>query len=297
MEGIASSSPIIDAHVHIFPPDVAARRDHYRERDRWFGMLHAAPDATVIQAAELLTAMDDAGVDGAVACGWPWGDHGLCRDHNDALAEAARIGGGRIAWLATVVPGSPEAAREAERAFGLGAAGVGELNADAQGFDLRDAAAFASLAEACRAFDRPVLLHASEPLGHADPGKGASTPDRIAALLAAEPDLRFVLAHWGGGLPFYELMPEIAALTRNVVYDTAASTYLYRPAVFRSVLDLVGPQRVLWASDHPVLTMRRFWRRTRPAANLRSDEIAPVLGGNAARVYRFEPPTREGAER
>jgi uncharacterized protein len=289
-------APIIDAHTHIFAPDVAARRDHYRERDRWFGELHAAPTATVIQAAELLAAMDDAGVDGAVACGWPWADHGICREHNDALAEAARLGGGRIAWLATVSPGSPEAPAEAERAFRLGAAGVGELNADAQGFDLRDVAAFAPLADVCRAFDRPILLHASEPLGHAYPGKGAATPDRIAALLAAEPETKFVLAHWGGGLPFYELMPEVAELTRNVVYDTAASTYLYRPAVFRSVLDMVGPERVLWASDHPVLNMGRFLRRTR-AANLRPEEVGPVLGGNAARVYRFVPGAEEGGER
>jgi predicted TIM-barrel fold metal-dependent hydrolase len=141
------------------------------------------------------------------------------------------------------------------------------------------------------------LLHASEPLGHAYPGKGAATPDRIAALLAAEPETRFVLAHWGGGLPFYELMPEVAALTRNVVYDTAASTYLYRPAVFRSVLDMVGPERVLWASDHPVLNMGRFLRRTRAAANLRPDEVGPVLGGNAARVYRFDPRAEEDGER
>jgi predicted TIM-barrel fold metal-dependent hydrolase len=82
-------------------------------------------------------------------------------------------------------------------------------------------------------------------------------------------------------------MPEVAALTRNVVYDTAASTYLYRPEVFRTVLDLVGPERVLWGSDHPVLGMRRFLKRTLGSAGLRSDELEPVLAGNARRVYRM----------
>ena len=84
------------------------------------------------------------------------------------------------------------------------------------------------------------MLHASEPVGHRYPGKGTATPDRLLQVYRALPDLPVVLAHWGGGLPFYELMPEVAALTRNVVYDTAASTYLYRPAVFRTVLDVVG---------------------------------------------------------
>jgi uncharacterized protein len=105
--------------------------------------------------------------------------------------------------------------------------------------------------------------------------------------LAANPDLRVVLAHWGGGLPFYELMPEVPALTRNVVYDTAASSYLYRPEVFRAVLDITGRERVLWASDHPVLGMGRFLERTRRLAAIRPDEWAPVMSDNARRVYRL----------
>ncbi|HEU0113331.1 MAG TPA: amidohydrolase, partial [Thermomicrobiales bacterium] len=91
MEAAVPPAPIIDAHTHIFAPDVAERRERYLERDRWFGLLHESPAAAIVQAAELLAAMDEAGVDGAVACGWPWADHGICRDHNDALADAARL--------------------------------------------------------------------------------------------------------------------------------------------------------------------------------------------------------------
>ena len=128
------------------------------------------------------------------------------------------------------------------------------------------------------------MLHVSEPLGHAYPGKGTSTPERFVRFLARYPDLPIVAAHWGGGLPFYELMPEIAALARNVVYDSAASTYLYRFDVFRAVLDIVGPERVMMASDYPVLRQRRFLRKTR-AAKLRAKEVPLVLGGTAIRVF------------
>jgi predicted TIM-barrel fold metal-dependent hydrolase len=100
--------------------------------------------------------------------------------------------------------------------------------------------------------------------------------------------LHVVLAHWGGGLPFYELMPEVAALTQNVVYDSAASSYLYRPEVFRAVLDITGRRRVLWASDHPVLGMGRFLERTRRLAAIRPDEWVPLMGDNARRVYRLD---------
>jgi predicted TIM-barrel fold metal-dependent hydrolase len=83
-------------------------------------------------------------------------------------------------------------------------------------------------------------------------------------------------------------MPEVASLTQNVAYDSAASSYLYRPEVFRAVLDVTGRERVLWASDHPVLGMGRFLERTRRLAALRPDEWGPVMGDNARRVYRLD---------
>jgi predicted TIM-barrel fold metal-dependent hydrolase len=129
------------------------------------------------------------------------------------------------------------------------------------------------------------MLHASEPLGHHYPGKGTATPERLLKFVSAQPRLTIVFAHWGGGLPFYELMPEVAAVSANVLYDTAASTYLYRPTVFRAVLDVVGAERVMWGSDHPVLGMKRFLRRTLQDANLTEHELQRVLAGNAARVY------------
>ena len=242
----------------------------------------------MIDAVELMSAMDGAAVALAVVCGWPWLDPGLCREHNDYLAAAANASNGRLAWLGIVAPASPDAAAETERCLALGASGIGELNADAQGVDIAQPGLLADVAAVLIAADRPLLLHASEPVGHRYPGKGTATPDRLLTFLAANPDLRVVLAHWGGGLPFYELMPEVAALTRNVVYDTAASSYLYRPEVFRAVLDITGRERVLWASDHPVLGMGRFLERTRRLAAIRPDEWAPVMGDNARRVYRLD---------
>jgi predicted TIM-barrel fold metal-dependent hydrolase len=82
-------------------------------------------------------------------------------------------------------------------------------------------------------------------------------------------------------------MPEVADLTRNVVYDSAASTYLYRFGVFRSVIDIVGPERVLVGTDYPLLRQDRFLRRV-AGAGLRPDELPGVMGGNAARFFRLD---------
>jgi predicted TIM-barrel fold metal-dependent hydrolase len=279
---------IVDAHVHLFPPDVIACRDDYCARDDWFGVTHAAfPIDRFPQVETLLASMDTAGVDLAVIAAWPWRDPGVCRLHNDFLAEACAAEP-RLAWLGIVNPGQPGAAAELERVRGLGAAGIGELNADAQGFAWEDEAHLSELAEVATTLDVPLMAHVSEPVGHLYPGKGAATPPRVLGFIERHPDLRLVAAHWGGGLPFYELMPEVGMALRNVAYDSAASTYLYRHDVFDIVTRIVGPDRVLWGSDYPVLGQRRFLRRA--AAAIADDAIGPVLGGNAARVYGLRVP-------
>ncbi len=178
------------------------------------------------------------------------------------------------------------AAKEAERCFEAGAVGIGELNADAQGFDLNSPAPLAAIAEICNEFDKPILFHVSEPVGHLYSGKGTSTPDRLLRFLIEFPEVKVVAAHWGGGLPFYELMPEVAELTRNLVYDSAASTYLYRSSVFPRVIDLVGAERVLMGTDYPVLRQDRFVRRILKH-DLSDDVLDSILWRNAARVYRL----------
>ena len=267
---IAQSSPgsgptrsiIVDAHVHAFPDEIIAMRDDLVRRDHWFGHLYVNPGARLTNADELLASMDTAGVDHSVLCGFPWSDPGLCRLNNDWMASVSAASGGRLSWLGIVVPQGPTAAFEAERCFNLGAAGIGELNADGQGFDLAEPSTLDPLVASCVASGRPVLLHATEPVGHAYPGKGTATPDRLLRFLAAFPDLDVVLAHWGGGLAFYELMPEVATLCRRVRYDTAASPYLYRHDILVVAARLVGPHRILWGSDFPVLGQGRFLRRT-----------------------------------
>lgn len=276
---------VVDAHTHVFAPDVVAGRSAFVGRDLWFEQLYDNPKALLVSGDDLLRSMDEAGIGQAVVCGFPWHDLGVCRDHNDYLAEVARASRGRLAWLGVVSPvAGPAAAAEADRCFRLGAAGLGELNADAQRFDLTSPACLAPVVEVCVAADRPLMLHTTEPVGHIYPGKGTATPERFVAFLLAFPRLRVVAAHWGGGLPFYELMAEVAAAAANVVYDSAASTYLYRPQVFRTVLDLVGPDRVMFASDFPVLRQDRFLRRAL-AIGFSVEEVGPVMGETARRVY------------
>jgi predicted TIM-barrel fold metal-dependent hydrolase len=279
---------VVDAHTHVFTSEVVQGRERYVGRDLWFEHLYADPRALLVTGEELLTSMDAAGITQAVVCGFPWHDPGICHEHNDYMAQTCAGSDGRLVWLGTVSPAFDDhAAGEAERCFRLGAVGIGELNADAQRFDLTSPAPLSPLVEVCVAWDRPLMLHVTEPVGHVYPGKGTATPDRLIRFLEHFPLLRVVAAHWGGGLPFYELMPEVARLAERVVYDSAASTYLYRFEVFRTVIDLVGPDRVMFGSDYPVLRQDRFLKRVSLTPWRDADEEASVLGATARRTYRI----------
>ncbi len=275
---------IVDAHTHLFAPEIIRDRGPYCARDAWFGELYASPRIVFVTPEDMIASMDAAGIVMSVVCGWPWSDMGLCREHNDFLHEVQRRYPDRIAWLAIVNPASPEAPAEVERAIGLGAVGVGEFNADAQGFSWERHGQLAAAIETCREADVPILMHCSEPVGHAYPGKGTATPEKILNFLEAYPELRVVAAHWGGGLPFYELMPEVARLTANVTYDSAASTYLYRFDVFPVANRLIGEGRAMFGTDFPLLKQGVFLDRVL-RSGLAETALPGLLGATADRVF------------
>jgi predicted TIM-barrel fold metal-dependent hydrolase len=195
----------------------------------------------------------------------------------------------RIAWLAITSPASGnDSATALADAFETGASGAGELNADAQGFDLADPAGLESLAEVCIVHNKAAMFHVSEPVGHDYPGKGTSTPDKLLRLLAAFPDLRVVAAQWGGGMPIYELMPEVRTAAVNLAYDSAASTYLYDHKIFESTVGLVGEDKVLFASDFPVLRQGPLLAQAANRSWASPEVMTKILGDNAVRVYRLE---------
>jgi len=276
---------VMDSHTHLFPPEVVANREYFLDRDPWFAQAFGHPAARTAEIGELIASMDRAGITRSIVIGWPWRDAAMCRMHNDYLAQIALEHPARISWLGIVNPVHADAASEVERCVTLGAVGIGELNADGQGFEWQEPQRLQAFADACTSLDVPALLHASEPLGHHYPGKGHATPDKLVTFLSAFPDLRVIAAHWGGGLPFYELMPEIAKIAQNVVYDSAASTYLYAFDIFPVMERLVGARRMLFGSDYPVLRQQQFLSRVIDSG-LAQESMSHVLHGNARRVFR-----------
>lgn len=286
---------LIDAHTHIFSPDVIAHRERYAARDAFFGFLYSGAVARMIGADELIAAMDRAGVDQAIVTGWCWQNHTDCVEQNSWTMEIVRKYPARLRALAAIQPNAgAEALRELERCIAGGMVGVGELNTDGQGFRLDDAN-LRALAHHVAELNVAMLLHTNEPVGHHYPGKGRLPPGDIYDLAKAVPNLRLVLAHWGGGFPFYELMREVRKVAMNVYYDSAASPLLYSPKIFRTVIDIVGSEKILFGSDFPLILYPK--RHTEPdyapflaevrGLGLSPEEWANVMSKNAQRVYRL----------
>jgi predicted TIM-barrel fold metal-dependent hydrolase len=84
-------------------------------------------------------------------------------------------------------------------------------------------------------------------------------------------------------LPFYALMPEVQRIAANVWYDTAASVYLYQQRIFPIVAELVGAERILFASDYGLLRQQRIINHIEQSG-LDAEEVKMVLGGNAQRL-------------
>jgi hypothetical protein len=277
---------IVDFHAHVFSDDMRANRGAFIERDSWFGTLYENPQHRLASAEDVVSSMEAAGVDRTVVMGFPWRDGGLCREHNSYIIDAVERFPDKLIGFACVQPLDAGDAKELDRCLSAGLSGLGELGPDGQRFDITDRWVLEASVEVLLHHDRPLLTHASEPIGHEYPGQGKTFPWQLLKLAQNFPDLKLVLAHWGGGLPFYELMPEVRDALRNVYYDSAASSFLYDPAVFLVVASLIGSERIVWGTDYPLLSQAKFLARVR-ACKLTEEAEQAILGGNAARLLRL----------
>ena len=270
---------IIDFHTHILSPELIADREALCEREPWFSQLYAHPKARLAGAEDLVSHMTHEGITASVAFGFPFQDIGLCRACNVYVLDAARRYPGAILPFAVTNPCATGSVAEAQRALEAGALGIGELIPDGQGFALNDERTLAPLMELALSHGAPLLLHVSEPVGHHYAGKGWQGPREAYALARAHPSNALVLAHWGGGLLFYEHMPEVKRACVNVYYDTAAGPLLYGKELYADALRWM-PRKILFGSDYPLLAARRYLAAMGPDRS----KWEGVLGGNAARL-------------
>ncbi len=272
---------LLDSHTHVFPAEVRAARTRWMVWEPYFGALYGTPKAALATAQDLLAAMDRDGVDRSVACNFGWVRPATVTWTNDVLLDAAAASGGRLIPLISLVPGDTAASLHVlEQGLARGAAGLGELMPDSwQGSLLDDW--LAPVLAACEEARAVVLVHCSEPVGHRYPGKGTVWPHQVLEAVMRHPGIRWILAHLGGGLPFYAAMPEVReALRASAWADTSATPFLYTADGLRAAAQLLGEDRILFGTDFPLLGVGR----TRALLEEAGLATPAILGGNLARL-------------
>ena len=272
---------VIDFHTHVFSPRIKENIETYVRKDPLLAMLYSSPRAKIATADELIESMDRDRVDVSVILNGGWTSHELCIETNDYIMESvARYPKRLVGFCTAPLQSTKTAIAEIERCIRGGVKGVGEIRLDTQSFDPDE---LLPVIEVIREHNLILLTHASEPVGHHYAGKGKTTPDLLYTLITAYPDVTHVLAHWGGGLPFYALMPEVKEAMRNVYFDSAASPFLYVPDIYKRVSELVGVDKILFGTDYPLLAQRRLLEEI-DSLNMPTETREQILSGNARRL-------------
>ncbi len=275
---------IIDCHTHIFPEEIREGREAFSKRDEGFSSIYNQPKAKMIGVEDLIDAMDESGIDRSVICGFPWSNPDLCSLHNKYLLEAGKRYPNRLIAFVILPFSDPDwSERELDQAVKSGAKGVGEIAFYRDEMGSQDIRSMKPVLTRMEKQGIPLLLHTNETIGHAYPGKGRTPLERFYELILSFPRLRIILGHWGGGLPFYELMPEVAKGMTNVYYDTAASPFIYSKKIYAIASQIVGVEKILFGTDFPLIPAGRYFKELEESGLSKQDQ-QKILGLNFSKV-------------
>lgn len=304
----------IDTHVHVIPPEYGAWLRRHGETAGGRGI----PDWSVDTALEMMAgARIDTAILSVSTPGVHLGDdaqaRAMARAVNEFAADVVRRHPTRFGFFATLtLPDVDGAIAEAEHAFDrLGADGV-VLLASVRGTYLGDPA-WDPLLECLDRRRAVVFVHPCALAGPEVPGLPPFAADflldttRAALNLARHgvleryPQLRIVLSHAGGFLPFAaERVARIVspdggnpaglARLRRFWFDVALSS---SPYALPSLLAFADPSRITYGSDWPFAVTERAWH----FARLLDDFAMPdplrhaIDRGNAQTLFpRLAPP-------
>ena len=248
---------IIDAHTHRYPPEVFEDPKLFadaRGEEHWLGLVQPTKGPTLqgwADRTKMITDMEEAGIDRCALLAWYWEKPETCRLHNDWHARWIKEDPDRFYAFAAVHPEMNDPVEELQKRHEQGFSGIGECHPVAQGFSMRDPTWLACM-EFASEKGWPVNFHVTESVGHDYPGRIPTPLEDFLWLARQFPELKIILAHAGGLLPFFELNPRLKPELANVHYDLAACPLLYESSLYRLLIDTVGHEKIIWGSDYPL---------------------------------------------
>ncbi len=325
----------IDIHTHVEVPAAAAlAAPHFRpeydprmqvqpeESTRYNRELRATQTAQFVDPDTRIRDMDLQGIDiQALSIAPPqyfyWLDAEtgprVAAEQNDRIAEMVTERPGRFVGIANLPMDHPSAAASEMKRVNrdLGMNGF-EINADVNGLDLDDRR-FDTIWDKAEELEMLVILH---PHGWTEPRRMddyylinvvcmplASTVAVSRMILGGVwerfPNLRMLVVHGGGYLPFYfartdhafKVRPEtrrhIPRPPSEYLHRLYFDTTVFSPTAVEYLVDEFGSDRVLMGTDYPFDMGPTDPLGFLAEAGLSTEQHAAIVGGNAARLLRI----------
>ena len=248
---------IIDAHTHRYADEVVSDPTAFAQKlgeNHWLELTTPHEKKSLqgwISGEKMIEDMQNAGVNKSVLLGWYWENPKTCILQNNWCADWISENPNEFLGFVSLHPNISNPLGELKKRRDQGFVGIGECHPWVQGGSLKNEN-WIKCMEFASDVGWPVTYHITEPVGHEYPGR-TPTPFEDLLWLAREfPNLKIILAHAGGLFPFYELNPKIRPELKNVYYDLAACPLLYEPSLYRKLIEIVGPEKILWGTDYPL---------------------------------------------
>jgi predicted TIM-barrel fold metal-dependent hydrolase len=268
--------PVIDAHVHVFPPRV------FQAVWRWFDN-YGWPIRYKLQADEVIEFLLSRGIERVVALQYSH-TPGMARLLNEYMAAicAQRP---QVIGAATVLPGEPGAVQILEDGFAKGLRAV-KLHCHVQCFS-PDADELEEIYTTCERSGRPIVMHAgrepTNPKYRCDPHQLCSA-ERVGRVLRAHPKLKLCIPHLG--VDEYNAYQRLLERNDNLWLDTTMVLADYFPLPAPLSLLRCRPDRILYGTDFPNIPYA--WDRELKkllALDLPPDALEGILGRNALSLF------------
>lgn len=245
---------------------------------RWTGRTFPAPP---VGPAELVAAMDEAGVSAALIAGWssPAGD----LIANDEVARALDAAPGRLYGLAAVNLDDPMGAVREIRARAKDPRFVGVRLVSWLWRLPPDDRRYYPVYAACIDAGLPFCTQ----IGHTGPMRSSETGRPIPYLENVLLDFAELVVVGGHvGFPWLDEVATLARKFPNFHVDTSAYVLHRLPPAFVAWLRTEGRHRVMFGTNFPMLTPAQCLKGL-DALDLDAETRALFLAGNARRVFRL----------
>lgn len=132
----------------------------------------------------------------------------------------------------------------------------------------------------CIELDLPIAINTGIP---GPPVSGqCQDPMYLDEVCVFYPELKLVMAH--GADPWWDVAIRLMLKYRNLYLQTSAYSPKYFPPQLIQFMNTRGQDKIMFASDHPVLSFERCIREAQ-ALDLREGVLDKFLYGNAERLF------------